>query len=333
MAKIVLGLGASHSPLLALDAEHWGQRAEADYKNSQLNMSDGREITYAQLLQECGEPYAELATAAVFLEKAADCQQALDRLSECLLRENPDVVIVVGDDHNELMSPANIPAVSIFYGDEIVMSDAYIQEHQPEWRKLVAPGYRMDALHRFRGAPQLGQAVIEGLIRRHVDIGALTKVENPHVAGFGHAFGFIAHRLLRGRDIPILPVLLNTYYPPNVVTPARAFDIGAAIREAIEESQLGLRVAVVASGGLSHFVVDTELDEKVLQGLYRGKSHHLKEIPPHALKSGSSEILNWILTAGIVSNMDIAWADHIPIYRTPAGTGIGMAFACWREAD
>ena len=37
-----------------------------------------------------------------------------------------------------------------------------------------------------------------------------------------------------------------------------------------------------------------------------------------------------VLTAGAASNMEIDWSEFIPIYRTPAGTGLGAAFACWR---
>ncbi len=52
MADIVLGLGASHTPLLTLDSGQWRHRAEADYANTRLNLSDGRWLSYAELLAE-----------------------------------------------------------------------------------------------------------------------------------------------------------------------------------------------------------------------------------------------------------------------------------------
>ena len=33
----------------------------------------------------------------------------------------PDAVVIVGDDQEELFSDANMPAVSIYYGDRIAM--------------------------------------------------------------------------------------------------------------------------------------------------------------------------------------------------------------------
>ena len=41
MAKIVLGMGASHGPLLATPPEQWGGRVEADRRNPALAYRDG----------------------------------------------------------------------------------------------------------------------------------------------------------------------------------------------------------------------------------------------------------------------------------------------------
>jgi hypothetical protein len=128
-----------------------------------------------------------------------------------------------------------------------------------------------------------------------------------------------------------VPVLLNTYFPPNVPTASRCYDIGVKLREVIESSKGNQRVAVVASGGLSHFIVDEELDRSVLQAFQENDAQALRSIPRNALKSGSSETLNWILTAGAVSPMPLAWSEYQALYRTPAGTGVGAAFCVWRD--
>jgi hypothetical protein len=128
----------------------------------------------------------------------------------------------------------------------------------------------------------------------------------------------------------VLPILLNTYFPPNVMTAERAHDIGGKIRAALESIPSSTRVAVIGSGGLSHFVVDEALDRRVLEGLKAENAELLRTIPRSALNSGSSEILNWVMTAGAVQHLPLDWVDFQPIYRTPAGTGIGVAFACWK---
>ncbi len=330
MAEIVLGIGCSHSPLLAIDWSEWQRRAEADLANKALNLSDGRFVTYEQLAAEVGEPWATVATPEQFEASASRCQSGLDRLAQELERANVDTVVVIGDDQGELFPLSNTPMMSIYYGNEIATNDVWGREGNPPWVHQMAKSYKMDKVHFLPGAPELGRDVIAGLVRRHVDVGASSGVDDPVKAGFGHAFGFIAERLFRERAIPMLPILLNTYFPPNVMTSARALDVGRAVRAAIEESAQDLRVAVIASGGLSHFVVDEELDRQVIAGLEPANNAVLGTIPPGALNSGSSEILNWIMTAGAVEHLPLSWVEYEPVRRTPAGTGCGVGFACWR---
>src|SRR5205085_7790788 len=105
-----------------------------------------------------------------------------------------------------------------------------------------------------------GRELIERLIEKHIDVGAAAQIEDPQRAGLGHGIGFVIQRLFSGKTIPVVPILLNTYYPPNAPLPARCYDIGKALREAIDESPQNLKVALIASGGLSHFIVDEALD-------------------------------------------------------------------------
>ena len=89
------------------------------------------------------------------------------------------------------------------------------------------------------------------------------------------------------------------------------------------------RVAVIASGGLSHFVVDEQLDHRVLDGLAARDAGILSSLRRDQLRSGNSEILNWVVAAGALEGLAPAVLDYVPGYRTPAGTGAGMAFARW----
>ncbi|WP_293353938.1 hypothetical protein [Phenylobacterium sp.] len=329
MARIVLGLGSSHTPLLTLPAEEWAHRAAADYANPRLNLSDGRLVTYGELEAEVGDRYDEVVTVEALRRKAELCQAALERLADALEAAAPDVVVIVGDDQEELFSAANQPAIAVFYGDEVATSDKFGADELPDWMRTVGEGYMMDEVHVLPGAPRLALDVIQGLLDRDVDVAVSARVEDATKAGFGHAYGFIVNRLFRGRRIPVLPVLLNTYYPPNVPSASRCHGIGRALKGALEASPADLRVAIIASGGLSHFVVDEVLDRRVIEGLRNGGGEALCDIPRGALNSGSSEILNWVLAAGALEGLPLAWCEYQPIYRTPAGTGIGVAFAVW----
>ena len=81
--------------------------------------------------------------------------------------------------------------------------------------------------------------------------------ETPdHEQGLPHGFAFIVKRLFDNKPGPILPVFQNTCYPPNQPSPKRSYQLGQAIAAAVKEWENPARVAIVASGGLSHFVVD-----------------------------------------------------------------------------
>jgi 3-O-methylgallate 3,4-dioxygenase len=330
MARIVLGLGTSHSPLLTLEGSRWAERAADDLRSRRLNTSDGRWLTYDELRAEVGDRHAAVSTSEHFIAKAAICQAALDRLAADLAAAEPDVAVIIGDDQDELFSLSNMPAVSIFYGERIVTRPRRIDANSPSWLPTVAKGYAMDKAHVFAGAPAFALDLIDRLIANDVDVGAAAQVDDPQRAGFGHAYGFVVRRLFAGKSIPIVPILLNTYYPPNVPTPARCYDLGRHIRAAIEGSPSAERVAIIASGGLSHFVVDEQLDRQVLNALLAGDRQTLRSLPTSALIGGSSEIRNWIALAGAIDGMPNQWHEYQPLYRTPAGSGIGVAFAAWR---
>jgi hypothetical protein len=328
MAEIVFGAGTSHTPLLTIPPESWIERAKADVANTALTLSDGRTVDYETLAAQRQNRYADQVTPAAFARKADECQAALDRLAEDLEAANPDVVVIVGDDQEELFGSENLPVISVFFGDTLIM---HADTRAQDWRRPMKAGYAMDDYHRFPGHPDLALKIIRGLMDRDVDVASSAKVTDPAEAGFGHAYGFVVKRLFKGRAIPVVPILLNTYYPPNVPSARRCFDIGRHLRAAIEESASDLRVAIIASGGLSHFVVEEELDARVLGGLKNNDAETLRSIPEAAMRSGSSEILNWVLMAGAIHGMTSLWDEYIPLYRTAAGTGVGAAFATWTK--
>jgi 3-O-methylgallate 3,4-dioxygenase len=90
-----------------------------------------------------------------------------------------------------------------------------------------------------------------------------------------------------------------------------------------------LRVGILASGGLSHFVVDEELDRGVIEAMRKKDLDYLAALDPKRLQAGSSEIRSWIVTAAAAADLELKWVEYIPAYRTPALTGTGLGFARW----
>jgi len=103
-------------------------------------------------------------------------------------------------------------------------------------------------------APELARHFIEVLIDAGIDVATAAETAAPGKHGFGHAIMFPIARLMKTRKYPVVPVLLNTYYPPNQPTPRRCLEIGRALRRAVESYPSSIRVAIMASGGLSHMV-------------------------------------------------------------------------------
>jgi hypothetical protein len=154
----------------------------------------------------------------------------------------------------------------------------------------------------------------------------------PHEQALPHGFAFIVKRLFDNQPGPIVPVFQNTCYPPNQPSPRRSFAFGQAMADAIRACDNSARVAIVASGGLSHFVVDEELDRCLLQALDRKDVGTLQSLPRERLFSATSESLNWVALGGALHHTELRMEllAYVPVYRTPAATGGGWAFARWQ---
>lgn len=85
----------------------------------------------------------------------------------------------------------------------------------------------------------------------------------------------------------------------------------------------------MASGGLSHVVIDEEIDQMVIHGLRKKDAETLWQLPRERLWGGTSEILNWVALAGVVQSMELKYLEYVTTYRSPAATGCGMGFAYW----
>jgi Catalytic LigB subunit of aromatic ring-opening dioxygenase len=173
---------------------------------------------------------------------------------------------------------------------------------------------------------KLGRYLVEFLMAQNFDIAQSRFIRKGQ--GMGHAFSFVYRRILNNRPVLTVPVMLNTYYPPNQPSAKRCYELGRAIRAAVESWDIDARVGIIASG-LSHFVVDEELDHRVIKAMETKDGTDLMRLPSERLKAGSSEIRNWIAVAAAAEHLDMKLIDYAPCYRSPAGTGVGMAFAEW----
>lgn len=326
MAEIVLGVASSHTPMLLADDDVLPLFGEWDAKVAKFDR-DGNPSDYTQLLAKADPSVADVVTQQELLRKLAQARAGMARLRKTLVDAKLDALIVVGDDQNESYKEDNRPAFAIYWGDTI--TNRYTSdEGLPEWFDNIRARYfEPEEPREYPVNKALGLHLIEKLMDEDFDIASSACL--PKDDGEGHAIAFV-HRWLMDMEnpIPVVPVLLNTYYPPNQPRPPRCFALGQAIRRAVESFGPG-RVGIIASGGLSHFLVDEQFDRDILKALETKDDTFIANLPMKKLKQGSSEILNWVCLAGAMGDIPMQWADYIPGYRTPAGTGTGISFAEW----
>lgn len=320
MAEIVLGLAMSHSPQVSQEPKWWGEQAQIDR----------RRTPYDELLSRKPDWIDAELDPDVWNTKHRAVQSAIANLAKSLDDAAPNLVVLIGDDQEELFLDDCMPTFSVFWGAESWDRPNFIHgDMSVPSRASVLWAFHGDQPEAYPGHPEFGRHLIERLMEQNFDVAQYTRQHEER--SLGHAFTFVRRRIMRSdKIIPMIPVLINTYVPPNQPSAARCYALGQAIRTAIESWPGNERIAVIASGGLSHFVIDTELDRHVLNGLARGDRESLSALPRSKLQAGSSEILNWIAAGGALEGLRMELVDYIPGYRSEGGTGVGMAFAKWR---
>ena len=327
MAQLVLGIGTSHTPMLNAPPTDWPRFYERDSKRTNLLDTEGRLTSYEEQLKHAPAGIAAEIAPERMQARHAAVEGAMARLGDYLREARLDTLIVVGDDQDELYHPDNMPGMLVYYGETIPNVPLGADFKGPEWaRRATARWYEEKEPRDYPVDASLARHLIDELIDREFDIAASDGT--PQGEGEGHAIGFVHKRIMKD-VVPIVPICINTYYPPNQPTPRRCYKLGQAIRAAVESYPGDQRVGIVGSGGLSHFVVDEALDRGLIDMMRRKDAAAIQALPREKLNSGSSEIRNWICVAGAVEHLSLEWSLYEPGYRTPAGTGTGLGFAFW----
>jgi 3-O-methylgallate 3,4-dioxygenase len=322
--------------MLSIAPELWPERVKADRTNPQ-HFFQGKTFTFDELVAlRQPEKLAEQCTPEVCGERHARCQQAIRKLGDIFEANRPDIAIVVGNDQMEVFTSEHVPAFAVFWGDFVEGIP-----RTPEFLAKLPPGIGAAELDRtpseytqYPTLPDLGRHIIESAMRDDFDVTQMTKLTTGEIGSNAvpHAWGFVYRRIMRDNVVPHVPVFVNTFYPPNQPSARRCFNFGRTIARAIASWSSKQTVAVIASGGLTHWVLDEPFDHMVLEAFKSGDVSTLSAIPEKMWQAGTSEIKNWITVAGIMAEAGLRMeiVDYVPCYRSEAGTGNAMGFAHWR---
>jgi hypothetical protein len=205
---------------------------------------------------------------------------ALARVRQRLAALKVDALAIVAGDHVEAFFLDAVPALAVYVGTE-------------------AAGTFGPYRYRFPIHEPLARAVLEGGIERGFDL------LYTQQAKLDYAFFIPLHFAMPEPAVPILPLHVNVYLPPQP-TPQRCYEWGASLGEIARARPE--RIALVASGGMSHFPgtnryasPDIDWDRKVLDRMQAGRGQELATLTGEELdKAGNVELRTWIAILGAV---------------------------------
>jgi len=239
---------------------------------------------------------------------------AFHALGKRVLDAKPDVIIEVSPDHWSNFFLDNIPAVCIGVGES--------NEGPPEpWMK--------DFPHReIAGHPGLGMHIIR------TALGEGFEPSVSHRLKLDHGFCIPLWRMELEKLPRIVPMIVNSIEPP-LPSVRRCLEWGALLKKSIESYEEPIRVAVLATGGLSHSIgertmgeIDEKLDRKCIE-LFSDETSKLigfleKKLPTAG--NGTEEIRNWLVAHGAAGGRGFELVDYLPVPTVIVGCG----FAAWR---
>jgi OH-DDVA oxygenase len=329
MSEIVLGIGSSHGPLLSTPAEQWELRARADRANKS-HWYRGKTYDYDTLLKERAPGFASEVEPDVRSRRFEQCRAALETLGRKFESVKPDAVVILGNDQREFFNPGLTPAITVYRGAEIHNVQHMVDDNPG--LNIAEPANSPEEGAVYPGAPALADHILDSLRDEDWDLAQSDRTPSgaPR-GGIPHAYGFFYHTILRDQTPPSVPIILNVHFPHNVPKNHRCLELGRALARAIRSFEGYTRVALMASGGLTHFVIDEDFDARVMAAMQNGDEDALANLPENHFKVGTAETKNWfpVIAAMNAAGLKYHQVDYVPCYRSEAGTGCAMCFAYW----
>jgi hypothetical protein len=274
-------------------------------------------------------------TAEERVQKAARLRAGIEVMNEKLAEMRPDVLVMFGDDQFENFDFNNYPSLSVYVGDEFQGPDNGSRGKPEEYHTVK--NYKPLAVHMLRT-----------LIQNGFDPAFQLGLQNDK--GMCHAI-MRPLEFFNYPDIPVVPLLANGYYPPQL--PAkRCYEIGKAARIAIDSFPEDIRVVGIGSGGMWHTpgrdesYIDEHFDQTLLRYLEKGDIQGMAEyfdsyeVAPDdksqrvldgisgmtglatisGPQMGTRETCEWIAASAMVDGRPQTIVDYVPVYASPIGT-------------
>ena len=226
--------------------------------------------------------------------------RAMQELGTVLDETKPDAIIFLGADHVETFSVTCIPSFAIIAGSRAIARFAGREHNLPIHREMAE-----DILNKL-------------VVNHHFDMAYSEDAE------LGHAFSIPFEYVIGKRDIPVIPFFTNVYVPP-LPTPRRCEALGQALAEIVRGRKE--RVAIIASGGMSHFpgthkynFPEFDFDRWLLSELETGNTDALLRMSGTQLDEvGNTELLSWAVMFGAIGKVPGELIDYLPTWHHGLG--------------
>ena len=233
-------------------------------------------------------------------------------VKEWIKEQKPDVIFLVYNDHATAFDMNFIPTFAIGCAAEFKPADE---------------GWGARPVPTVKGHPQLAAHITQSLIQDNFDLTVINKMDVDHglTVPLSLVFGQV-------EEWPclIIPFAVNVVlYPPP--SGQRCYDLGKALRNAIESFPEDLNVQVWGTGGMSHQLqgqraglINKEFDNDFLDRII-DKADELAKVPHlnYVREAGSEgiELVMWLIMRGAL-NDEVELKHrfyHVPASNTAVG--------------
>jgi protocatechuate 4,5-dioxygenase beta chain len=236
-----------------------------------------------------------------------------DFSKQWLKDHQPDVIFLVYNDHATAFSLEIIPTFAI----------GCAAEYQP-----ADEGWGPRPVPKVIGHPDLASHIAQSVIQDDFDLTIVNKMDVDHGLT-------VPLSLMCGQPeawpCPVIPFAVNVVQYP-VPSGQRCFNLGRAIRKAVESFDRPLNVQIWGTGGMSHQLqgpraglINKEWDNKFLDRLI-AEPEQLAKVPhiEYVREAGSEgiELVMWLIARGAMSDRAPKVAHrfyHVPASNTAVG--------------
>jgi aromatic ring-opening dioxygenase catalytic subunit (LigB family) len=246
--------------------------------------------------------YATVHAPQLFTRPPTEVPEQLDadiaamrQIGKDLDELRPDAVVIFGSDHLETFFLSSVPTFAVIAGE-------YTHAH------FANKSYKI------KTHLPLAEDILNKLVANEFDM------SYSQDALLGHSFAAVFEWIIEDRQIPVVPIFINTYLPP-LPTPRRCESLGKVIAKVLAGRPE--RVVLIGSGGMSHYPGTWkypqpayDFDYWAIAQLERGNFQALLDLTSEQLDEvGNTEMLPWYPLFGALGKAEAELITYQPTWH------------------